>query len=559
MARKNRRVLDTNVRVHAVICLLLVAAVVVIYGQTVGFGLVNYDDNIYVYERPQVLEGLTSRSVAWAFTTNCGANWHPLTWLSLMADARLSKCIYGPMGGGSAGSVGPGCKVFHATNVALHLANTLLLYFVLVFLVRRPWPSALVAMLFGVHPLHVESVAWVSERKDVLSTLFWMLAILAYLAYARAPSRRRMLGVSVLLVLGLAAKPMLVSLPLVLLMLDFWPLGRVDGSASLRVRGLVVEKLPLLAIAAGSCAVTFWAQRTGSAVAPLEQFPLVHRIANAATAYGWYLRKMLWPSELAAMYPYREHIPAVEIGLSVAFLVLATYLAVRAARHTALRWVTVGWLWYVVTLIPVIGLVQVGAQAMADRYSYVPLVGPFIIVAWFAAAVGERVIPDPKWRYGALSLAACAAILALLGASWKQAGYWRDSLTLCKRNLSVTADNAFAELHYAEALFDAGRPDEALPHNLAAVRLAPNWPKAEYGLGTLLGRTGKFPEAEAHLRRAAELAPSDLDVKNNLGMVLLCERKVNEAIEQFEAVLQADPNSQSARHNLELAHSMLRR
>ena len=343
----------------------LVLAVVLVYFQATGFSFVKVDDTTYVTGNPHVLGGLTWSGARWALVTFEASNWHPLTWISLMADAEI-------------GGAGP--RSYHVTNVLLHLASTLLLFHVLARATRSVWRSALVAALFAVHPLHVESVAWVAERKDVLSTFLGFLTIAAYLRYAGKPTPGRYAAVAATLALGLLAKPMLVTLPLVLLLLDYWPLGRITLPlrAGEGARRPLLEKVPLLALSAGSSAVTLAAQSSASAT--LGAVPLTTRLGNAAIACATYLGKAVWPVGLSIHYPYVQPVPAARVALSLAVLAAVTWLVARGASRRP--YLVTGWLWYLVTLVPVIGFVQVGEQSMADRYTYVPLVGIFVMVAW---------------------------------------------------------------------------------------------------------------------------------------------------------------------------------
>src|SRR5438093_6677457 len=363
------------------VCSLLVTVTLAAYGRVWQLGFVDYDDPGYVFENPHVLAGLGRSGLAWAFTTTTESNWHPLTWLSLMLDATI-------------GGADP--HLYHATNLLLHVANTLLLFLVLSRMTGFLWRSAFVAALFAVHPLHVESVAWVAERKDVLSTLLWLLTIAAHVRYAARPSLGRYAAVFSALALGLMAKPMLVSLPLVLLLLDYWPLGRwgtdaganVAGGSKARERGLLgrgrgrwslmLEKVPLFALAVASSVATLVAQT--EAVQPLGSYPLAGRVANAWVSYIIYIGKMIWPKNLAIFYQYPRHALPFWEPAGAALLLLAVSIAAIGLRRTR-PWFAVGWFWFVLTLVPVIGLVQVGSQAMADRYTYVPLIGIFIVVA----------------------------------------------------------------------------------------------------------------------------------------------------------------------------------
>lgn len=540
-------------RVDIVIACCLVALVAAIYAQTAGFGFINLDDNNYIYDNQAVTAGLTTRGMNWAFTTFSQANWHPLTWVSLMADAQATRwaAAHGLKPGGTPAGI------FHLTNLILHAANAVLLYALLAGLTGYRWRSAFVAALFAAHPLHVESVAWVAERKDVLSTLFWLLTMLAYRRYVARPSVGRYTLVAAALALGLMAKSMLVSLPIVLLALDFWPLNRVGAPAGRRVRGLVVEKLPLFGLALASCVITFVAQRAGGSVGTMDHVTFASRLANATVSYGAYALKMLWPAGLGIIYPLRLAIPAWEVALTAAFFVGMTAAAVRAARSQNARWLTVGWLWYVITLLPVIGLVQVGAQAMADRYTYVPLVGLSIIVAWGAPEIARRLLKREGARTAALAGIAVAAIAALSAAADVQTGLWSSSIRLYQHTLAVTqADNPVLQANLATALSEAGRAGEAIAVLRDMIRRRPRHYLAYDRLGCVLVGMGDYTQAEANFRHAAKLSPRNAIARNNIGVALIYQRRVAEAIEQFQMAVQLDPNYDQARRNLTAARRL---
>ena len=411
-------------------CLFLVVATLATYGDLRTHQFINFDDDIYVTGNPPVQDGLTLKGLTWAFTTMHGGLWIPLTWLSFMVNSQL----FGLHPGG-----------FLLTNLLFHIANALLLFLWLLYLTRTLGCSFLVAALFALHPLHVESVAWATERKDVLSTFFWLLTMWAYVWYAERPRLGRYLLILVCFSLGLMAKPMLVTLPFVLLLLDYWPLGRLrlKGPAAaaaspkpgpgVTIKRLVWEKSPLFVISALSIVVTFYAQKEAGAISTLQTLPIANRLANAMVAYGSYLGKMFWPAHLAVFYPHPGHnLPiwqALAAGLALAVL---TLLALRQARRHP--YLLVGWLWYLGTLLPVIGLVQVGGQAMADRYTYVPFIGLFIVVVWGMADLAAR------WRAPKFLLPVGAGVVlsALMVCTWVQVSYWRDSITLYEHTLEVT-------------------------------------------------------------------------------------------------------------------------
>jgi Flp pilus assembly protein TadD len=516
-------------RVELFISVTLVLMTLLVYCPSFDYPFVNYDDPAYVYENPRVLAGLTADGVGWAFTTfECG-NWHPLTWLSLQLDCTLYG---GPKSGG-----------FHLTNVLLHTVNTLLLFLVLGRMTGMVWRSAVVAALFALHPLHVESVAWVAERKDVLSTLFWMLALVAYLFYLKRPGLRRYLLVMLALVLGLLAKPMLVTLPCVLLLLDYWPLRRWQSAAS--CHHLVQEKLPLFALVLASCAVTFCAQLHGQAVAPFEAFPMTARLGNALLAYTAYLGKMLWPLGLAAYYPHSGASASVAQTLAAGLLLVAlTVLVLGPGR----RWpyLAVGWLWYLGTLVPVIGLVQVGGQAMADRYTYVPLIGLFVLLTWGATdlATAWR-LPRPYLVAAALLvLAACAAL------TWNQVGCWKSTRHLWERAALVTENNVLAHMNLGVCYQDEGRISDAKSAFENAVTIAPHLAEPHVNLGNVFGDLGLWARAEREYRAAIDLAPQLAGAHFSLGNALAQLGRREEAIGAFRRAIDLNPGDPGPHNNL---------
>jgi protein O-mannosyl-transferase len=549
-----------------VICVLLALAVAAIYAQTAAHGYVAYDDDQYVYANPWVKAGLTAANIAWACRTFFYANWHPLTWLSYMLDFTL----FGPHAGAE-----------HLVNVAFHLATTILLFLALYRMTRRPWRSALVAAIFAVHPLHVESVAWISERKDVLCAFFEMLTLLLYVRYTAKPDLRRYLVVAGAYALSLMAKPMAVTFPLVLLLVDYWPLARFDWPprpAALRRVG--IEKVPLLAMAAAASVLTFLAQRNYGAVISLTRLPLWARAANAAIAYASYLWKAFWPTNLAVLYPPRPPNPGVA---------LAAALVLAAITAAAWRWVkrrpylAVGWLWYLGMLVPVIGLVQVGIQAMADRYTYVPMVGLSIAIVWTLAEYCE-------WR-PALRMAAWAtsvAVLAVLAAAaYGQTAYWKSSRTLFEHTLAVTRNNyiiqnnlgvivardgdsaaamalyraaiatapdyADAHANLAHELIKAGQLDQARASLERALRLNPNLAIAHGDLGLIFAAGGRYEEARREIEQSLRLSPGDAENESNLCYVLTHMGHPGEAIPHCRTALRLNPGLANAKLNLDNA------
>ncbi len=517
----------------------LALTVIAVFGRVVTFGFVQYDDPTYVTENAQVLGGLSWSGFVWALGAIATGNWHPLTWLSLMLDATL--------GGGAP-------WVFHATNLLLHLLNTLLIFRLLARATDAKWPSALVAALFAVHPLHVESVAWIAERKDVLSTAFSLLTLLAYVSYARRPAARAYAGVLALFAASLLSKPMGVTLPVILLLLDFWPLRRLDPApgALRRLRGLVVEKLPLFALAAASSVVTVMVQSRRGAVGDFESFPIWTRFANAVVTCVTYLVHALWPARLAIPYPYDlERLTAAHVVMSGVALVAITAAAARAWRTRP--YLIVGWLWYLVSLLPVIGLVQVGSQAMADRYTYVPLLGIFIAVAWLA---WDAVSTFPRIARVATAVA-LVAIVALGVRAYAQVGVWRDTVSLFQNALRVTGANAVAHNGLGLALHGEGRVEEAIDQYRRALRVSPGYVEASANLAAALIGTGRFDEAARMCEEALAMRPHDPLAHACLGAALLNQGRPDEARSHLEEALRRAPDNVSARVNLGLALSAI--
>jgi tetratricopeptide (TPR) repeat protein len=525
-------------RRSVLICLCLAVVTGIVYWPVRHFGFTNYDDAGYVSQNPQVQRGLTLHGLLWAFTTNAEGNWHPLTWFSHMLDCQL---------------FGLNAGAHHLLNVMFHIANVLLLYAVFNRMTAAPWRSALVAGLFGLHPLHVESVAWVAERKDVLSMLFWMLTIWAYVRYVERPNGARYWLSLALYALGLMAKPMAVTLPFVLLLLDYWPLGRtrweasaVGDKAEASLRDLLKEKLPFLALSAVWCAVAYWAERGTGAVVTLEYLPMGDRVANAVVSYVRYMGKAVWPVGLAVFYPHRMWPLGTVIGAGVVLVGVSGLVVWRSGREP---YFLVGWLWYVGTLVPVIGLVQVGSQSMADRYTYIPLVGLFLMVAWGVGRAGV------EQRVGRATTAATAGVVLVICVvlSRHQVGYWKNSETLFRHALSVTQDNSMAHLNLGNALFALGKTEEALAEYREALRINPDYISAHNNLGLALAGLGKTEEALAEYREALRIDPNCAEAHNNLGNVLVVQGKPVEAVAHYREALRINPHYVQAHSNLGLA------
>jgi len=537
-----------------------------VYHRVGAFAFV-FDDQGFLHDNPVVLKGVTGEGIRWALTTFSTGNWYPLTWLSHMVDVQLFGLNPGP---------------HHLVNLSLHALNTVLLFLVLRRLTGALWPSGFVAALFAVHPLHVESVAWVAERKDLLSALFWILALGAYARHAASPGVRRYALVVLLFALGLTAKPMVVTLPIVLLLLDWWPLGRLPRTAAAgRAWGaLVVEKIPLLALAGAVGLVTARAQASVGAMASAAVYRPAWRVANALTTNAVYLGKVLWPTGLAAYYPFPlGSRPLWQVGGAVLLLVGFSAAAIVGRRRCPA--LAVGWSWHLVTLAPVIGLVQVGGQARADRYMYLPLIGLGIAAAWCAPPLLRRA------RVSGAPLAAIVllALAVLTVAAGRQSETWRTPLSLYSRMLAVTSGNWVAhngygvELqklgrlteaieHYraavainpgaaylrgnlAFALYDAGLVDEAIEQLLIYTRKSPGNPEAQYRLGLLLGRAGRFSESLPALREMTRLRPWFPAGWDALGVTCANLGLRAEAEAAFREVLRIEPGNQVSRRNLE--------
>jgi len=521
-----------TLRIDLYICVALVLVTLAVYLQAAHFDFVNYDDPVYVTDNPHVRAGLTWDGVIWAFTTFHAANWSPLTWLSHMLDVQL----FGLRSGWH-----------HMTNVLLHAGAVLLLYAALERLTKARWPSAFVAFLFALHPLHVESVAWISERKDVLCAVFWFLTIWCYARYTQKPGAVRYLLMLVSFAFGLLSKPMIVTLPFVLLLLDFWPLRRANRLA------VLWEKLPMFALTAAASMATFLAQEQGRAVRSLAAVSLGLRIANAVVTCVVYIVRMLWPFKLAVFYPYPSELPAWEVAMAVAILAAITILAVRYRRSHP--YLAVGWLWYLGTLIPVIGLVQVGAQSSADRYIYVPMVGLAIMIGWGAA---DLLAWRPQLKR-ALATAGAIAGLACIVLTSIQLRYWNDSRTLFQHAIDVTTNNHVAHNNLANYYLLQQENQQALPHIQEALRIKPTYPQAHTNMALVLKRLGKFDDSEREYKTALDLQPASWEAHSGYGALMVSEGRLNDALQEFAAAVALQPDSGDAHYNLGRVLAALRR
>ena len=572
----------------AVLCLLLVAATLAVYWPVLHCDFVNYDDPEYFAANPHVLTGLSPANLGWALTTGYTGNWHPLTWLSLMLDVNL----FGP------GPAGP-----HFTNLLLHLANTVLLFLLLRFLMRRrpdncpgaavspaqaTWWSALVAALFALHPMHVESVAWISERKDVLSTCFALLSLIAYARYVQGMTRHesRVAGTApigavplfscftlrisrfywlalLFFALGLMSKPMVVTLPFVMLLLDWWPLGRVTSDGwqvasdknfvsqlpvlrSLCEGGstLLFEKWPFFLLSAISCGVTFLAQQKGGAVVALARISMAGRIENAFVACARYLGKTFWPVALSNPYPYPGHWAAGFVAFSVLLAVGLTIAAIGLRRKVP--WLPVGWFWFAGTLVPVIGLVQVGSQSMADRYMYLPQIGIFMMVTWALAGI----VADWRRLRPVAGVLAAVVLIACGVQTRDQIGYWQNSGTLFSHALAMTEDNYVACNNLGTWHSKNGQMAQAMDCFRRSLEIKTDNPDALYNLGNAYAGQGDWDTAITYYHRALQMTADQADILNNLGFALAMKRQMPDAIACFEAALKLNPDSASTHNNL---------
>lgn len=516
----------------AAIALALFVVTSVVFLPACRNDFVSFDDDLYVYQNPHVLGGLTAENIAWAWTTFHASNWHPLTWWSLQLDASLFGT--GPFG-------------FHLTSVLLHAANAAVLFLALRALTGAVGPSAVVAALFAVHPLRVESVAWISERKDVLSGLCWSLALLAYAGSVRAPGIGRSFLVATALTAGLLAKPMVVTLPGVLWLLDIWPLRRATDMRALKHTTL--EKWPLVAIAGVAATLTVAAQR-GTAVQALSQLPLDQRVANAIVSYVTYLLQTIWPLSLAAYYPHpREQLPAAIVLIAATLLIAISAVCLWYVRRRP--YLLVGWLWYLGTLVPVIGLVQVGEQAHADRYTYLPQIGLFVMAAW-------TLVEQNSQRLNVATQSGLAVVLLAAGVlTWQQIGVWKDNPTLWQHALVATGDsNWMAQMHLSAWNHRQKQSGPAMEHAEAAVRLVPESADARANLGVVFLSAKRYPEAERELQTALTLMPGHRRSLLYLGSVCRRTGRLDEARAPLRAVLQQNQNDAEAHHELGLVCAM---
>ena len=497
---------------------MLVVATFAAYSRVGTFDFNNFDDPDYVVKNDVVQRGLTLEGTKWALTTGFMGNWHPLTWLSHMLDCEL---------------FGVDAGAHHITSLVIHCINTILLFWILYRYTGKLERSAFVAGLFALHPLHVESVAWISERKDVLSTLFWLLTMWSYLRYVERRSVWRYLPIAFFFALGLMSKPMLVTLPFVLLLLDYWPLQRWRTRADWR--RAVIEKAPLFILTVASCLITFAVQKEGGAVGSLEKFSLGTRLGNALVAYTAYIGKALLPENLAVFYPHPEGWPLWQVGGGAIILGVISAVALALARRAP--YMIVGWLWFVGTLVPVIGLIQVGDQAYADRYTYIPLVGLFVAIVWGIADASLRF----RWPVFALRATGVAGLIVCAGVTSAQVNHWRNTETLFGHALEVTKDNHVAHYNLGQSLSLSGRIQEAVEHYHATLRLKPDHEGAHNNLGLTYAIYGRWSEATNHYAQALRANTNNADALFNMAMALSRLRDTNNALAHLRRVLELNP------------------
>lgn len=509
---------------------LLMAAVAACYGQVRGHSFVDFDDPQYITENPYLRGDMGARSIAWAFTTGYFGNWHPLTWLSYMADIAT----FGINAGGHL-----------IVNIILHALTSALVLLVFSRMTGSVWRSAFVAGAFALHPLHVESVAWVSERKDVLSGLFAILTIGAYVEYARKPRIAWYAAVLTCFALGLLSKPMLVTLAFVLALLNYWPLRRFETSRPRAFRTVVLELVPLLGMAIAVGIVTIVVQERGGAMRAADAIPLSMRISNAIVSYGNYLAQSIWPAKLAAYYPYPDSLPMLKVVTAGAVLIAITAIVVALGRQR--RHLVVGWLWFLGMLVPVIGIIQVGEQARADRYMYLPLIGLAIMAAWSLPDLGGQQNALPRRIVGVI----CLAVLVVLSVlTWKQVGHWENTATLYQHTLKVTQRNSFAHFGLGRWWLVRGELDRAEDHLRQAIAYKPDHADALTNLGLVLENKGALAEAEAAYRQALAIKPASAEALSNLGNVVARGGRFDEAVSLYQQAIQLGPSAYKLHANL---------
>lgn len=543
----NKKTFSHQVRFEYVISLFLILAILFIYYQTKNFDFVLLDDDVYITHNPHVVRGLNSENVKWAFSNSHGGFWIPITWLTYMVDSQLH---------------GLNAGYYHVTNLILHMLNSLLLFFVFRQMTGDIWRSGFIAALFAVHPVHVESVAWVSERKDLLFAFFWLLTMWRYHSYVKQPSPWRYACVVLFFVAGLMSKPMIVTLPFVLLLLDYWPLNRFQFKKNQRsgleqpkvsAVKLVLEKAPLILLSIGASVMTFIQQQAHGAVSSIESSLINQRISNVLVSYVKYLFKMLWPQDLTAVYPYSSAIPVWQIAGAGLLLGLTSFLTIKNVyKHPYLA---IGWFWFLGTLIPVIGIIKIGSHAIADRYTYMTFIGLYIMVAWGV----PEIMTQFRHKRFALASAALVLIATFMMVSRNQTTHWFDSVRLFSHAIEVNPDTFLAQRNLGLALSYRGDLDRAIGHFKQALRINPTSARCYNDIGTVFMVKGRHAESIEYFEKALYYEPEYSKAHNNLGLVLMAQRKFAEAAIHFQAALKSNPGFKLAQQNLQKANTALAR
>jgi tetratricopeptide (TPR) repeat protein len=537
---------SSRVRFEFVISLFLILAILVVYYQTKNYDFVLLDDDVYITHNPFVAGGWSSENIKWAFSNSHGGFWIPLTWLTYIIDSQLH---------------GLNAGYYHITNLIFHILNSLLLFFIFRQMTGDIWQSGFIAALFAVHPVHVESVAWVSERKDLLFAFFWLLTMWSYLHYVKRPSTRRYSLVILLFVAGLMSKPMIVTLPFVLLLCDYWPLKRFQLKKypqadaiypKISVPKMILEKVPLIILSIGASVLTFLQQQAHGAVSSLENSPINLRMANVLVSYVKYLAKMVWPHDLTAIYPFPPSIPFWHVAGACLLLAFIFLLAIK--HFTRRPYLAIGWLWFVGTLVPVIGIIKIGSHAMADRYTYMPFIGLYIVIAWGV----PEILSQFRYKKVVLVSAAVALIAGLMLTAKIQTSYWANSIRLFTHAIEVTQDNFLAHRNLGLALSYRGELDKAFWHFKQALRINPKSARSYNDIGTYLMLKGKYDDSIGYFKKALFFQPNFSKAHNNIGLVLMAKKNYAEAIGHFQKALRADPNFASARQNLQKANLSLK-
>ncbi len=530
----------SRIRPTILISMVLIVITLAIYWQVGNHEFIILDDCDYVTGNPHVTTGINSANIIWAFTSVDASNWHPVTWLSHMADVQMY-------------SLNP--RGHHLTNVGIHVVSTLLLFFLLLRLTGALWQSSFVAILFALHPFNVESVAWVAERKNVLSAFFWFLTLILYVNYVRKQKLTLYILTLFSFMLGLMSKPMLVTLPMVMLLLDYWPLDRFRNleqehgfcTLSGRTKSIIKEKIPFFICSLFSGVVTIYAQHNGRAMSSLDVHPLMPRIENALIAYVKYIGKTLWPHDLALLYPFPLSIPLWQTIGSLLILLFISAAAIRLRLRNP--YLMVGWFWFLVTLLPVIGIIQVGSQSMADRYSYIPVIGLFIMIAWGV----PNLVKDLSFRQYLLSLLAAAVIIALAVLTWQQLVYWQDNISLFRHSIQVATRSSTIHFSLGTALASKGDLDAAIHEYQETLRINPKYFEAHNNLGIALASKGDLDAAIHAYQKALRINPNYMEAHNNLGVALASKGDFNAAIHEYQETLRINPNYLEARINLGIA------